>query len=126
MRGVGWGGDREERSKGRKKTGVGWVAVGAASVVAMRKQSNTNSSHSRGTAGAHRDGCLGGLREGGELAGEISKNERQRVWVRIEMLKIEAIKERQDRERKNDRGEAATCEFSLYPRNYGKSIHINI
>lgn len=43
------------------------MAVGAASIVAVQKQSNTNSSHSRGTAGAHRDGCLGGLRgRGGE------------------------------------------------------------
>ena len=45
-----------------KGTGLDWVAVGAASTVAMRKQSNTNSSHSRGTAGARRDGSLGGLR----------------------------------------------------------------
>lgn len=44
-----------------ERNGVGWVAVGAASIVAMRKQSNTKSSHSRGTAGAHREGCLGGL-----------------------------------------------------------------
>lgn len=38
----------------------GWVEVGAASIVAMRKQSNTNSGHCRGTAGAQRDSCLGG------------------------------------------------------------------
>lgn len=58
--------------------------MGAASIVAMRKQSNTNSSHSRGTAGAHRDGSLGGLRlrgereRGCEPAGGMSENERHR------------------------------------------------
>lgn len=66
----------------RERNWVGWVTVGAASTLAMRKQSNTNSSHSRGTAGAHRDDCLGGLRgskkRGCELAAEMSENERQR------------------------------------------------
>lgn len=48
---------------------VGWG--GAASIVAMRKQSNTNWSHSRGTAGAHRGDSLGGpaARKGGEKEG---------------------------------------------------------
>jgi len=58
---VGEKGRGEEGREG-ERNGVRWVAVGAASVVAMRKQSNTNWSHSRGTAGAQRDSCLGGLR----------------------------------------------------------------
>lgn len=33
---------------------------GGVSIVAMQKQSNTNWSHSRGTAGAHRGDSLGG------------------------------------------------------------------
>lgn len=59
----------------------GWMEVGAASIVAMRKQSNTNSGHSRGTAGAQRDSCLGGpgrRERGRECAGEISENKRFR------------------------------------------------
>lgn len=44
---------------------------GAASIVAMRKQSNTNWSHSRGTAGAHRGGQSGwsNSEEGGRERG---------------------------------------------------------
>ena len=74
--------------------------MGAASIAAMWKQSNTNSSHSRGTAGAHRDGCLGGPREEREKKG-VSLKEKlvrmkdgERFWAQIETVKIEAIKER--------------------------------
>lgn len=49
--------------------GRGWVG-GGGSIVAMRKQSNTNWSHSRGTAGAHRGDSLGGPTATGEGEGE--------------------------------------------------------
>lgn len=46
-----WGRTEQGRRGGRR---------GGGSIVAMRKQSNTNWSHSRGTAGAHRGDRLGG------------------------------------------------------------------
>lgn len=74
---------------------------GASSIVTTRKQSNTNSSHSRGTAGAHRDSFLGGpggsekeiVRAWARMKDRYRKRQRG-VWARTEMLKIEAIKER--------------------------------
>lgn len=54
---------------------------GGSSIVTTRKQSNTNSSHSRGTAGAHIDSFLGG--PGG------SEKEIVRAWARMKDREIE-------------------------------------
>lgn len=81
MRGTRHG---QERSKG-KRNGAGWAAMGeggevAGSIVAMQKQSNTNWSHSRGTAGAHRELPTGWSenQRGCKLTGEMSEDERHR------------------------------------------------
>lgn len=57
-------------AQGRKKRGwMGSAGGGGGSIVVMWKQSNADSNHSRGTAGAHRDSSLGGPRVSGEREG---------------------------------------------------------
>lgn len=144
-----------ERGKdvGQNSTGgVRWVEVwreqgvrawvgGGSPIVTTRKQSNTNSSHSRGTAGAHIDSFLGG--PGG------SEKEIVRAWARMKDREIERDGEgfgrgqrcwksrplrrgsagktqRRPNKKKTGVWKAATCEFSLYPTNHGKSIRIHI
>lgn len=120
--------------------------MGAASIVAMRKQSNTNSSHSRGTAGAHKDFSLGGPRAREKERKGVSQHEKMRenkrhreglVWDRdVEntgyyfLLKVKgssAKKENQKgKKQARESSYSATHRFPLYPCNYGKSMHINI
>lgn len=90
-----WGHEQgEERDVGEKEQGrkeLGWIGcwggclIGLASVVAMQKQSNTNWSHSRGTAGAHRDDSLGGPRVRGEREGVRL----QEKWLRMKDREVE-------------------------------------
>lgn len=87
-----WGRTKQGRQSwiGRGVLGGG----GAASIVAMRKQSNTNWSHSRGTAGAHRGDSLGGpTARKGERKRE-GRNMPRSSAPEMETLKIGAIKER--------------------------------
>lgn len=90
-----WGRTKQGRQSWIGRGVLGGVGVGgAASIVAMRKQSNTNWSHSRGTAGAHRGDSLGGPTA---RKGERKREERNmpRSFAReMETLKIGAIKER--------------------------------
>lgn len=101
----------------------------AGSIVAMQKQSNTNWSHSRGTAGAHRELPTGWSenQRGCKLTGEMSEDERHRKGFGWDS-DVENRMKKKNREKKEKKPgeEAATCEFPPYPCNYGKSMHINI
>lgn len=99
---------------------------GGGSIVAMQKQSNTNWSHSRGTAGAHRGDSLGGpTARGGGVAERVQVRDGD-VGNRSYYRESRAGKESRKEKRKKGWREAATWGRPLYPCNYSELMLVNI